>query len=110
MFVNKLFVAEPVSVTVVPQGRVAIFVGQSIEISCSAVGHPRPTMQWITEPQETPVTATNRLKLSSVANGLKLAVKNARIEDSQTFSCAARDYYGEIIKETVTFVVNRKHN
>jgi hypothetical protein len=103
---SMLTVTEPVSVTVIPQGHVAIFAGQSVEIICSAVGHPQPTMQWLIEPDGTPIVATNRVNLISVADGLKLAVNDAEIKDSRTFSCAATDYYGETIKESISFVVN----
>lgn len=98
----------PLRLVVSPQGRVVVFSGQSTEITCSAVGYHSTNVQWLHEPRGTPVAVSAKLKVTSTSEGLQITVVNPRPEDSQTFSCAARDHNGLMIKEMITFVVYGK--
>lgn len=108
LLASASIVSEPVRLTLTPHGRVVALSGQTAEITCSAVGYPLPTVQWLSEPSGSPVAVSDKLRLASTKRGLKVVLKNVVSDDSQTFSCAATDHTGRTIKETVTLAVYGK--
>ena len=91
--------------TIIPQRQLVIFSGQTAQFTCSAVGYPIPTVQWTTEPAETPVMTSSKLRLKNTKKGLLLTLKNTLTTDSGQFSCVARDDDGRTIKKTVALAV-----
>ena len=89
-----------------PGSHVVALYGQTVEITCTAVGYPLPTaVQWVTEPDGAPVLESYKIRLQSIEHRSKLIVKNVLPKDSQAFSCTSRDHKGRAIKEIVTMDV-----
>ena len=75
--------------------------GATLNIKCSAVGNPKPTIKWI-------VATTGRQTRHTVLNDGTLEIPNADLEDEGKYTCIANNSYGTLNRTTSVSILGKK--
>ncbi|VDO41186.1 unnamed protein product [Haemonchus placei] len=80
---------------------VEVDIGKEVALQCNAVGHPSSTVTW--QRDTVPLVLPNYSHYTLLTDGY-LLITNAQLDDQTSFTCTAKNNYGEQSKTTLVVV------